>query len=70
MKYQKYQKKMRMVHMMFVQCDTVFRADARVICIYFKRKYDQKVKKNNKKMIIPVRVQPIGHWEDGHMSNF
>ena len=35
-----------------------------------KRKYDQKVKKNNKIMIIPDRVQPIGHWEDGHMTNF
>ena len=31
---------------------------------------DQKVKKKNIKMIMPVRVQPIGHWEGGHMTKF
>ena len=32
--------------------------------------FDQKVKKKNIKMIIPVRVQPIGDWEGGHMTKF
>ena len=31
---------------------------------------DEKVKKNKTRMILPVRVHPIGHWEGGHMTNY
>jgi hypothetical protein len=32
--------------------------------------FDQKVKKNNIGMIIPVRVCCMGYLDDGHMTNY
>ena len=32
--------------------------------------FDPKVRKKKIMMIIPIRVQPIGDWEGGHMTKF
>ena len=32
--------------------------------------FDPKVRKKKIMMIIPLRVQPIGDWEGGHMTKF
>ena len=32
--------------------------------------FDPKVRKKKIMMITPIRVQPIGDWEGGHMTKF
>ena len=32
--------------------------------------FDPKVRKKKIMMIIPIRIQPIGDWEGGHMTKF
>ena len=61
------------IGIMYTPWGTTFRVHVRVFYIYLKKEMSpdltKKVEKNNIRMVITVRVHPVGCQEGGHMTN-